>query len=483
MPDCPPNLVIFIPDQWRGDMMGHLGDPAASTPRLDRWVSEEALSFRNAFCQNPVCTPSRCSFMTGWYPHVRGHRSMTHLLRADEPCLLSDLRRNGYHVWWGGKNDLVAGAQGVAACCDERHHVSPAHPNLHADQSWRQGEGDFSFFAGRLDCHPGEKRYGDSDWLHVEGACEFIRNYREGEPFCAYIAIEYPHPPFGVEEPYFSRIDRGSLPPRVRSHGEGKPRLQELIRGRQNLGDREEREWDESRAVYRGMAARVDEQFGMVLDALRQSGHYDDTAVLFFSDHGEYAGDYGLVEKAQNLFEDCLVRVPLLVKPPVDCAGVPGIRDGMVELVDVAATVYDLAGITPAHHHFGRSLRPFFAGDPPGRDAVFCEGGIRAGEPLDPSATDKASLYWPRVSWSKDDPAAYGRAVMIRTATHKYILRGGESDELYDLADDPLELRNRVGDPALKAVGANLRERLLAFLWETADVVPWQTDPRDAPRD
>jgi arylsulfatase A-like enzyme len=92
----PPHIVIFNPDQWRGDVLGHLGNRAAVTPHLDRMVATDAVSFRNAFCQNPVCTPSRCSFMTSWYPHVRGHRTMFHMLRQDEPVLLKTLKENGY---------------------------------------------------------------------------------------------------------------------------------------------------------------------------------------------------------------------------------------------------------------------------------------------------------------------------------------------------------------------------------------------------
>ena len=86
-----PHILIFNPDQWRGDVMGHIGNRAAVTPSLDSIVETDAVSFTNAFCQNPVCTPSRCSFMTGWYPHVRGHRTMFHMLQPDEPMLLRDL--------------------------------------------------------------------------------------------------------------------------------------------------------------------------------------------------------------------------------------------------------------------------------------------------------------------------------------------------------------------------------------------------------
>ncbi|HEY4386168.1 MAG TPA: sulfatase-like hydrolase/transferase, partial [Ktedonobacteraceae bacterium] len=69
-----PHIIIFNPDQWRGDVPGYIGNPAAVTPTLDRLAETEAVAFSHAYCQNPVCTPSRCSFLTGWYPHVRGHR-------------------------------------------------------------------------------------------------------------------------------------------------------------------------------------------------------------------------------------------------------------------------------------------------------------------------------------------------------------------------------------------------------------------------
>ena len=82
-----PHIIIFNPDEMRADSLGHLGNPAARTPFLDRFAREEAVSFSRAFCQNPVCVPSRCSFFTGLYPHVNGHRTMTHLLHPGETTL------------------------------------------------------------------------------------------------------------------------------------------------------------------------------------------------------------------------------------------------------------------------------------------------------------------------------------------------------------------------------------------------------------
>ena len=86
-----PNIIIFNPDEMRADTLGHLGNPAAVTPNLDKFACEEAVSFSNAFCQNPVCVPSRCSFFTGLYPHVNGHRTMSYLLHDGEDSLLKGM--------------------------------------------------------------------------------------------------------------------------------------------------------------------------------------------------------------------------------------------------------------------------------------------------------------------------------------------------------------------------------------------------------
>ena len=95
-----PHIIIFNPDQWRGEALGHAGNLAVKTPNIDNVVKKDGVSFVRAYCQNTVCTPSRCSFMSGWYPHVRGHRTMFSMMQKDEPVLLKTLKDNGYFVWW-----------------------------------------------------------------------------------------------------------------------------------------------------------------------------------------------------------------------------------------------------------------------------------------------------------------------------------------------------------------------------------------------
>ena len=485
-----PHILILNPDQWRGDVLGHVGNPAAVTPHLDQSVRTDAVSFRNAFCQNPVCTPSRCSFMSGWYTHVRGHRTMFHMMRQGEPVLLKTLKENGYFVWWGGKNDLVPGQFGYEDYCHVKYVPDrPLYPNLHRYDGWRGAPGSdtyYSFYHGRLEQDDDEEHYYDGDWANVLGAIDLIHNAPTDQPLCIYLPLGYPHPPYAVEDPYYSAIDRSLIPPRVPAPEDwtGMPSLLKGIHEKQRLQGWTEERWTELRATYYGMCARVDHQYGLLLEALREAGLYDDTAVFLFADHGDFTGDYGLVEKTQNTFEDCLSRVPFVIKPPAWAPVQARVSEAMVELVDFSATVEALTGIEPQHTHFGRSLLPVLAGETEThRDAVFCEGGRLHGEThcMELESTrdqDPVGLYWPRLSQQREEGPQHTKAVMCRSKDYKYVRRLYESDELYDLRADPDELDNRIDDPALAGVLAQLKDRLLTFYLETADVVPHDTDRR-----
>ncbi len=545
-----PHLLIFNPDQWRGDFIHHAGCEAAVTPNIDT-LATDGVSFRRAFCQNPVCTPSRCSFMTGWYPHTRGHRTMHHMLHPEhgEPNLLAILKTAGYFVWWGGKNDLTPGQQwidkdlGKSRYCDVRFQPSADDwgrwhraPTMQlVDHRGQPGSGTFySFMEGRLYSWAERERmerageggkggkdvdgdkggngggdsedesppdFGDIDWGNVLGAIDFIKDWNQDDerPLCIFLSLGFPHPEYRVEEPYLSMIDRLKVPLRIPSpdwNTAKKPSILKGIAERQNLAGWTEERWTELRAVYLGMIARVDHQFGLLARALKEKGIYDDTAIFVFSDHGDFTGDYGLVEKNQNSFEDCLSRVPFIFKPPRGVsvarqsgavAGQPNNCDALVELVDFSATVYDLTGIEPGYWSFGKSLLPLVRGErPPGeyRDAVFCEGGRLVGEEHcmereSAGSTNPMDPYWPRISHQVDDTQPYHtKAAMCRTERFKYVMRLYETDELYDLATDPGESRNLIDEPAMASTIAGLRHRLLKWYMETADVVPFHSDRR-----
>ncbi|MBD3350363.1 MAG: sulfatase-like hydrolase/transferase [Candidatus Lokiarchaeota archaeon] len=495
-----PNIVIFNPDEWRGDVLGHVGNPAAHTPNLDKFVEEDAVSFRNAFCQLPVCSPSRCSFMTGWYPHTRGHRTMHYLLHPEhyETNLLKILKENGYFVWWGGKNDLVPGQDGHYKHCNKKYIGTFQYlKNLKKiisqekvyPRNWRGdpgGDNYYSFYVGKVPTEDGNEFY-TRDVARVDGAISFIKKYRKRKPFCVYLPLSFPHPQYAVDDPWFSIIDREKLPERPQhpANWEGKPKILKGIWENQNISNWSEDRWNELRATYYGMCAKIDDCFGKLISALKENGQYNNTAIFFLSDHGDFAGDYGLVEKNQNTFEDCLSRVPFIIKLPKSLSTKPQVSDALVELVDFSETVFEITGISPEYTRFGKSLVPLLRGEAEEhRDAVFCEGGRLIGETQamereSKSSQNPAGLYWPRISLQGTDEKAYhGKATMIRTKKYKYILRKYEKNEFYDLEKDPQEINNQIDNPKYQDKIQKFKERMLEWYMETCDCIPVKTDNR-----
>jgi len=442
-------------------------------PHLDGLASE-GVAFTHAFNQNPVCTPSRCSFMTGWYPHVRGHRDMHHMLAPEEPCLLKELKEAGYHVLWAGKNDLLR-VEDVHNAYSARVESEPG-TSFWRKNPWKLGDRLYhSFLYGRL---PDGNRTPDD--ANADAAARFLTG-GPPEPFCVYLPLTYPHPPYAIEEPYYSMYDRDKLPAIApQPDFSKKPRLLSMIRERAGLDKLTEEDLREILALYYGMITKTDANLGKVLSALRDAGLWEQTAVIFFADHGEFAGHYRLVEKAQNTFEDCLTRVPLVIKPPGKTPAQGTVSDALVELIDFYPTVVELAGLADTHTHFGRSLLPLLRGETAAhRDVVFCEGGtLDEEEHTHEQRRKRENIYWPRISAQNADHQAHGKAVMVRTRRWKYVRRLYETDELYDLEQDPFELENRIEDPACAQVVAELRERMLDWFLATGDVVPYELDPR-----
>lgn len=489
-----PNIIIFNPDQMRADALAHLGNPASSTPFLDQLAQEEAVSFRNAFCQNPVCVPSRCSFFTGRYPHTQGHRTMQYLLHDGDANLLGELKAAGYHVWVNDRNDLFAGqilglmeanVDEIFYPAGDREQPGPVQPNIRGEYG---GKNYYSHYEGCLGTGADGIRYSNDDQA-VDAAIQRILNPVNEKPLCIFLGLMYPHPPYGVEEPYFSMIDREKLPQRA-GMGSNKPYIQQRLREEMRMEAYTEADWDEMRGCYLGMCRKVDDQFRRLCNALKEAGIYDNTAIFFFSDHGDYTGDYGIPEKAENTFEDCLTNVPLLIKPPKGLDLDPGITDSLVELVDFYATAMDFAGVCPSQDHFGMSLRPILADRKQRlRDYVFCEGGRMPWEvQCDGFHTaagamgtvPKGSMYYPR-QMAQTDHRAHAKGTMIRSERYKYVHRITGEHEFYDLAADPLEEKNRYGEPAVMQEVMQMRMAMLDWYQRTCDVVPREYDSRMSP--
>lgn len=456
---------------------------------------------------------------------------MHHMMQRDEQVLFGDLKRSGYHVWMNGRNDLlpaqnpnayVGYADEVAGVTIPRKPVSKREyrditgENSGKGRTKKKGPGIFdllrimgggkrptpdqlesgefySFYAGKVEDTSTGLGGLFNDRVSVDRAIDYLERHGGAggsQPFCCFIGLGAPHPPYRAPEPYFSAIDRDALPPQIAATEkvEGEPAIMKGIRDGQNCDGWTEQQWNELRATYLAMVMQVDDLFGRIVSTLKEQGLYENTAIFILSDHGDYTGDYGIVEKNQNTFQDCLTNVPLIVKPPSEFPCAPGVReDTLVELIDFYATCAEYAGFTPRWDHFGRSLQPCVAGDTDvHREAVYCEGGRRMGEPqaseLESNPTlDPAHQYYPRLRLQASEDGEHGKATMCRTDRYKYVLRFYEKDELYDLESDPQELRNRIDDPELGPVAEELRLRLLRWYQETCDVVPKETDSRFGP--
>ena len=481
-----PNIIIFNPDEMRADAVGHLGGTGTCTPFLDSMVKTDAVSFSNAFCQNPVCVPSRCSFTTGLYPHVRGHRTMAYLLREGEESIFSELKKQGYYVWMNARNDLVSA---------QDDSLLEYHANeIYYGGRTRKAPGPLNVKKNPLDFHAmygGElgldetgKNYSRDD-EDLDAAIERIRTKPEGQPLCMFLGMTYPHPPYQVEEPYFSMIDRTKTKERIRETGTNKAKIEEAIRRNQKLQDYTEEQWMELRAVYLGMTAKVDAQFKKLCDALKEAGEYDNSAIFFFSDHGDFTGDYGIAEKAQNTFEDCLTNVPFLIKPPKGYEIDPGVSDSLVELVDFYGTAMEMAEAVPTHTHYGCSLKEVLKDRKKEiREFVTCEGGRNPDEvhcdefhAAGPDGTTPYSPYYDR-HLAQTDSEAHAKGFMIRTKEYKYVARVNEEDEFYDLMEDPEELHNAIEDIRYQGRIREMEQKLRLWLMQTTDIVPFDYDKR-----
>ncbi|MFR1833749.1 MAG: sulfatase-like hydrolase/transferase [Lachnospiraceae bacterium] len=487
------NILFFVADQMRCDSMAHMGNPAAKTPNLDS-ILEDGVSFLHAYCQNPVCVPSRCSFLSGLYPHTTGHRTMHFLQRKDEKNLLRIMKEQGYEVIWIGRNDVVPANRAKTEYCDEFYNgidfenhrddtgikFQPGKVRAEIPE-FMQKDNFYSFYKGKLDK---EEALESADWNCIKSALDYLDRKSEeldGKPFFLYITLSFPHPPYGCEEPWFDSIDRSSLS-RRRPDIEtliGKSSMLQSIRSKQNLTSWTEKQYNELRAVYLGMVERFDYQFGMVKKRLQTLNMYEDTSIFVFSDHGDYTGDYGITEKVQNCFEDPVTNVPLLIKPALGFSVKPGKTEVLAELLDIPATAAEMAGIDLGYVQFGKSLLGAVAGEKTHKDAVFCEGGRIHGETQAmESGHGPESPYWPRLSSQCSEGPEHGKAVMVRNERYKYVMRLYEKDEFYDLKEDSMELFNQIENPEYQEEIQKLRLRLLKFYMETGDTVPMERDPR-----
>ncbi|MBY9003258.1 MAG: sulfatase-like hydrolase/transferase [Candidatus Lokiarchaeota archaeon] len=470
-----PNIIIFIPDEMRGDCISLSGrrNPIIHTPNFDD-LAKDGVAFTNCFTVNPVCGPSRCCTFTGQYVHSNGHRSLYQLLQPHEDNLFKFLKNNGYEVVWLGRNDLFnrdAIDQSITKRIRPKIGAWKTNP-YPLNHPMRK-----SFYFGQRTLEESN----DPDYHIIQKAIKYL-NSEHKNPFCLYIALNFPHPPYTVEEPYFSMYDRETIPEPIPSKFDDKPKFMKLMHERYGLDNLKNEDFKEIVATYYGMITRVDHLFGQLIDELKQIGEYDNSAIFMSADHGDYAGDYGLTEKWPNAFQDCLVNVPLIIKTPKSQIKNKIIEE-LVQTIDIFPTVLNIAKIITPYTHFGIDLLPLINNEiETVREVVFAEGGYNPREPqcfepvISNSNTPGIGIYYDKTNIPNEDNSTVARSVMIRTKYWKLIIRDKGKEELYDLIIDPKETNNLIDSKEQNGIKLKLKEKLLRWYLRTSDNANWKRE-------
>lgn len=475
-----PNLVLFMPDEMRADALACYGNPLTRTPNFDK-LAQDGTRFANCHVQFPVCGASRCSLLTGWPTSVRGHRSLFYFLRPDEPNMFRYLREAGYDVFWYGKNDALAAQSFYDSVTMWNYPDPPSARTPLVQHKPRPTRGKITGPDTFIGQETGD-RAATPEYASIQSAIRILERKETDRPFCIFLPLSSPHPPYGSPEGFndmYSPADIHGLRPRDLPR---KPGYISSIRKEYGLNGLSEDSFREIRALYYGMVSFSDWLLGELLEAIERTNHNQDTAVFVLSDHGDYAGDYGLVEKWPSGLEDTLTHVPLIASVPGGAQG--HISENMVELFDVMATCLDLAQTEARHTHFARSLMPQIhggAGDP-GR-AVFSEGGYNTYEPqcFEDNDQTPGSLYYPKEHLEVTHPEDVSRAAMVRTHEYKLVSRPQGQSELYIYKDDPQELHNRFGDRDVSHIQCDLQQQLLHWYVNTTGIAPFDKDQRECP--
>jgi choline-sulfatase len=491
-----PNIIFFMPDELRADSLACYGNRLVRTPNYDR-LAAGGTRFSNCHVQFPVCGASRCSMLTGWPTSVRGHRSLQYFLRPEEPNLFRYMKDSGYDVFWYGKNDALAAETfygSVTEWSETGKGGVASQGYTSAYSAYGLTPGAYSFLYP-----PSGDRRTTYDYSLVQSAIDVLKRRESERPFFLFLPIEQPHPPYSVPADFYNMYSPKDVGRLAKPGLPNKPSHMAGMRDYYGLSRLSEEVFRKIRSVYYGKVSYSDWLLGELMEALEQTDHTKDTALFVLSDHGDYAGDYGLVEKWSSGLEDCLTHVPLIAKIP---GGVPAhVYEDMVELFDVMKTCLDLGRIEAKHTHFSRSLCPQAQGKPGDADrAAFTEGGYNVYEPqcfeshgaLPPGSPSHKGVPLPLADpgggpypgknrLQREQPQTVSRSAAVRTRQHKLIVRPQGQCELYDCTSDPMLENNLYGSAGTARLQDQLERKLLYWYVNTTGIAPFDKDQRSLP--
>ena len=470
-----PNILWYCTDQQRYDTIAALGNQYVRTPTIDSLV-HQGVAFTHAYCQSPICTPSRSSFMTGMYPtRLHNTRNGNDSFPSYPPVVSKVLADSGYDCGLVGKFHLQSSGRRTEPRIDDgysfwkfSHAPRDDWPDGHHYADWvKEKGGDLNALRESPERVPPE--FHQTTWAS-DMSIEFIESKRPSDqPWMLSVNIYDPHPPFIPPKVYADRYDASQMPgPLFRESDLVHQAKLRSIDFQDEIRTPEEHDAKQKQAWYYAMIEQIDDQLARVIDSLERSGQRDNTVIIFMSDHGESLGDHGLMYKGCR-FYDGLVRVPLIFSWPGRFK--EGVQSsGLVELMDVTASLIDLAGLEQPEYMQGRTLLPLTRGDV---SADHFRAFVRSEyfDALDP-------LF---VGTETDDGAAPAGtyATMYRDEQYKLsVYHNKNLGELYDLKADPGEFNDLWDSPDHQQLKSELIYKSFnAHVKMTTDV----GSPRNAP--
>ncbi len=470
-----PNILLITTDQQRYDTLGVNGNPHIATPHLDQ-LAATGVNFTRAYVTNPVCVASRACIQTGRYTHQHGVEYMEDVvdntpgLPPWEVTFMERLQAAGYYTGAFGKMHMypakgfheakLSGGQG--ARWDKPYGLPLGPSPLGNDYAqWLEARRPGAFAAihdqrrteayrthGSAVTSPIDLEDYVDTWV-AENCRDFLRRRAGADtPFFLWCGFLNPHTPLDAPEPYASRYhpDDVPLPASFLADVSDRPAFYAARQQGFRKLDRPAAEAKIRRmiAYYWGLCTMLDDLSQRLFSTLQELGLWDNTLILYTSDHGDMMGDFAMTGKSN--FMEGSIHVPFIAKPP-QRAGQPNpaprhknelIENELIEVMDVAATILDYAQVPRPERMQATSLRPLLEGAGRGKEQVLCE-------------------------YTSNDRAIKGKC--LRTDRYKYVFwTPGREEELYDMHADPQEFHNLAADPAHQAVLADHRTRLLEHL-------------------
>ncbi len=430
-----PNVLLIVTDDQRPDTIAALGNEVINTRNLDRLV-KRGMTFEQATCANPLCVPSRAEILSGCSSFRNGVLGMgTERIDPKLSLLASVMAGGGYHAWYVGKwmNDgkpLTRGYQETRGLFSsgggtwKKGEVILGRKGRHVTgyRNWT-----FKDAKGKPDLGKGIGLTPLTDKYVADGALELL-NRKTDKPFFLHLNFTGPHDPLiyppgyeGKYKPENLKLPPNFLPRHPFDHGNFEGRDERLL-----PWPRTKEAVLEEIAVYYSVIDHIDKQIGRIIDQLLSDGRLKNTCVIFTSDHGLALGSHGLMGK-QNMYEHT-IRIPLILAGP----GIPNGKrsNALCYLRDLYPTICDLVGIEIPLEVEGKSLKPLLLGQ-------------------------KDGLYTEVYGYFRN------KQRMVRNDRFKLIHYPHlERYQLFDLSEDPKELKDLSEDSAHKATFARLRGKL-----------------------